>query len=201
MAPAILPSSDDEFAIVMCALSSSTITSSVLPVANAPDGGDVDADDLEHGDRRRFDVVGDGDPVFGDGIGRRDLGLAHRHRPQPVELAVVLGDIAGGEDVRIARTHEIVDHDALVDFQPHLGGKFQVGANAGRHQQEITRQHLAIAQRHGANAAFVAPSSWAAATSASVTMDAQPFQIGGQELRCCVRRAGAAAGRANVRAR
>ena len=86
----------------------------------AADRRQLDADDLEHRERDRA-VVG---LVAADRVVGRDLGLLDRDRPQPVHAARVLGDVAGGEDVRVARAHALVDEHAAVDRQ--AGGAREV---------------------------------------------------------------------------
>ena len=57
-----------------------------------------------------------------------------------------VGDVAGGEDVRVARTQARVDEDAVVDGQ--AGGLSQVGVrdHAHRHQDDIGRNDRVIRQ-------------------------------------------------------
>ena len=79
-----------------------------------------------------------------------------RHRPQPPDPALELGDVAGGEDRRIARAHAVVDDDAAADLELCGAGEIDVRAHAGADEEQIGRQRLPILELHLLDAAGAA---------------------------------------------
>ena len=67
------------------------------------------------------------------------LGLFDGDRPQPEHLAAVFGDVARREHPAHPGPHPVVDQDALVDGNPGVAGQVDVGADAGRRQEELAR--------------------------------------------------------------
>ena len=93
----------------------------------------------------------------------------------------------------IAGAHEIVDDDTLLQLQPHLPRKLQVGTDAGRNKQEVAGQHLAVAQRHRRDAC--ARCAVGGMGSGNLRLrphaDTEAFQVGQQEFAAtCIELAG-----------
>ena len=130
--------------------------------------------------------------VAADGVLGRDLGLGDRGRPQAGQLAVELGDVAGGEDRRVVGAHAVVDEHAAVDPQLRVAGELDVRLDARRDEQDLRLRCCGRRCRCTARRRPLA--STRLDLGLEQDLEPEPFEVVAQDARPRARRAGGAAG-------
>ena len=120
----------------------------VEPPLVPPDGGRHHVEDLhDRSAQRRHRVRGPSGDVVGDApaLAVRDVGERDERR-RPRDRVGLLGDVADGVDVGVARSVRVVDCDAAAraELDPRRPRELGVGPDADRAEHQVGRQRAAV---------------------------------------------------------